>query len=183
MIWTVFKDAVVQGNPALESDGYAFQAEKSYILPRNPQLPEYEIVAITATNGRYEIEELPGGRYRVEVVEDGEIRATQMIEVTADALLDIALVSPLLEAAVLDNFVRVAGTQFMLNDRPFKRFVGVNITGILHYGETYTDETGHTKQVVAFSEKGHRLQALRRRMISGARCAYSCPTIAAKRGG
>jgi endo-1,4-beta-mannosidase len=58
--------------------------------------------------------------------------------------------------------------------------VGVNITGILHYGETYVDESGHTKKVVEPSETGHRRQALEEARDIGARVVrvflphYSC---------
>ena len=180
MTWTMFKEMVVQENPMLVNDGYVFQAGKSYTLPRNPHLPEYEIVTTTATNGRYAVEQLPIGNYRVEVVEDGQIRTVQIIEVTTDLRHDITLFPPQALALVLDDFVRVAGTQFVLRGEPFKRFVGVNITGILHYGETYVDETGQTKKVIEHSETTHRRQALEEARDIGARVVrvflphYSC---------
>jgi hypothetical protein len=179
--WSLFKDAVTQENPALAGDGYMFRAEKHYKLPRNPHLPEYEIATTTTARGSYVVEQLPIGDYRVEVVVNGQLCGTQMLHVTATSSQNIVLSPPQMLALAADDFVRVDGTDFILSTAPFKRFVGVNITGILHYGETYIDEGGHTQLIVAHSTTAHRRQALQEAREIGAKVVrvflphYSCP--------
>lgn len=177
--WRTFQEQIGAHNPELVADDYRFHAHKSYLLPLNPFLADYEVVATTSATGRYRLDGLPAGHYQLMVVAEDAVVETELLTVTATTVHDIALHARL-RAAQSDNFIRVKGKRFMQNDQPFRRFVGVNMTGLLHYGESYTDESGHVKKVIEHSTFDHRPQAIELARAAGARVIrlflphYSC---------
>lgn len=155
MSWERFRQEMGEQNPELVENDYQFTANRAYQLPVNPWLSAYEVVTTTSASGRYKVDQLPMGNYRVEVVYNNDIVYKEMLEVTEDVEHDFSLFG-IFEIAQANNIIGVSGPQFTLNGNTFRRFVGVNITGILHYGETYHDENDHLKHVIEHSNHGHR---------------------------
>ncbi|MBX3013061.1 MAG: hypothetical protein KF832_16205 [Caldilineaceae bacterium] len=178
--WQTFQQTVGDHNPELVADDYRFQAQKSYWLPLNPFLADYEVVATTSATGRYRFDGLFPGTYQIMLFVADTVVYTASLAVTTPTVHDIPLYDRL-GAAQMDGFIRVNGKRFMQNGQPLRRFVGVNITGLLHYGESYTDESGHVRKVVDHSTANHRQEAVDLARAAGARVVrlflphYSCP--------
>lgn len=150
--WLAFKDGVVAHNPTLAQDKWLFRADQQYKLPRNPEQRQYELVTSTDSQGHYVLTELPQGRYRVEVVSP-QGQTSKPLTVEQDDTVNFVLEATLHLMAEAGPFVSVEGTRFMLNGSPWKRFVGVNLPLLLHYGD---------KQILATSEKTHQRDQLRK---------------------
>ncbi len=161
-----FKQALLQHNPALAVDGGRFVAAKRYILPRNVGQKEYVLVAATSVRGRFRFADLPAGDFRIEVTAPGCAVFTTGLSGAADTELDVAL-QPLrltrptagARGLAAGTYVRVAGDEFVEGSRRL-RFIGVNIRGIVHYGDGRTLE---------HSNDGHRGEQLRAARDMGAR--------------
>ena len=157
-----FTRAVLAVNPALAADG-RFVAEQRYNLPRNVGQTDYELVTTTGKNGRFGFEELPAGDYRVEVTAAGALpfvtgfSCREPVEVPV-ALQPLAYPAPR-PRGVAGGFVGVAGTEFLVNDAPF-RFIGVNVRGLVHYGDP---------QTLQWATEGHRAEQLQAAYDMGAR--------------
>lgn len=108
--WEYFKDEAVTQNPALRDDGWVFKADKVYKMPRG----------------------------------EGQPAASATAPVTMPALPPPTVapspVGPAVNGARIavhvppSRFVQARGRHFYLNNEP-KRFIGVNIRGLVHYGQ------------------------------------------------
>ena len=161
-----FKRAAVKHNPALAEDGGRFLAAKHYLLPRNVGQQEYVLVTESSVRGRFRFANLPAGEFRIEVTAPGAAAFTTGFSAAQDTRMD-AVLQPLRLARptagarglAANTFVRVAGDEFVEGNQRL-RFVGVNIRGIVHYGDGRTLE--HTND-------GHRGEQLRAARDMGAR--------------
>ena len=163
--WPSFREAVANENPWLVQDGYTFRSEKEYKLPRTLGLDEFAVVTTTSSTGRYVVDALPAGDYRVEVILDGELVDTSHLTVAGDRPYDISIstIFPLIAAAAAPaGFVKRSGTRFLLNGQPFGRFVGFNMQALVHYGKGDIGE-------MAFSVPQHQQAQLAAARQIGAR--------------
>jgi hypothetical protein len=166
LTYATFKRALHQHNPTLAADGGRFLLTKRYVLPRTVGVQEYVLTAITGVRGRFRFTGLPAGEYRIEVTAPGCAAFTTGLSAGADTELTVALqplrfTRPTAGAGGLTagTFVRVAGDEFVEGGQRL-RFIGVNIRGLVHYGDGRTLE--HTND-------GHRGEQLRAARDMGAR--------------
>lgn len=167
-----FRRTLRAQNPAPGAGDGRLRAGERYMLPRNAGQKEYALTAISGRGGRFRFRNLPPGQYRLEVTAPGYRRAVQSVEAAKDVTVEVTLERPARAGIGVPvpmdvqvgqlPFMRVAGGQFVRGDRPF-RFVGVNIRGLLHYG--------NGQDPLKYSETLHRLDNLRAAYEMGARVA------------
>jgi hypothetical protein len=158
--WESFKAEAGAQNPHLAEDGYKFVADKSYLLPRNPDVEQYQRVAYTDAQGDFRFVELPAGTYRVRVFAR-DCRAWALdLEFSTDLTHDVGLERVWREVSFApDPFVRVDDDQFIVDDREFS-FIGVNLRGLAHYGtDTFRNWDGRPAQK---EHQRHQLAEARR---------------------
>jgi len=164
--YQAFKRAAQQHNPELAAGGGRFVAAKRYRLPRNGGKQEYVLVTASSARGRFRFAGLPAGEFRIEVAAPGAAAFTTGFSAAEDIHID-AVLQPLrltraaatARGLAANTFVRVAGDEFVEGHQRL-RFIGVNIRGIIHYGDARTLE--HTND-------GHRGEQLRAARDMGAR--------------
>ena len=131
--WPAFEEAVAAVNPDLGRTR-GFQADRTYLLPRNSGQEEYYRAAFTPVEGVVEFAGLAPGVYRAEIGADGFLRAVREFELTVDYAETVTLIWLSFEAERGEEaFIRPSGRDFALNGRTF-RFFGVNLRGLAHYG-------------------------------------------------
>ncbi|MEZ4866958.1 MAG: peptidoglycan DD-metalloendopeptidase family protein [Caldilineaceae bacterium] len=164
-----FKAAMTTHNPNVAAEG-RLHAEQRYNLPRNSGQTEYAVAATTDSQGRFAFPDLPAGSYQLTVTAPGmEPYATGF---SAHQTMTLAVTLQRKAWSILDtgtrafatrdigaDFVRVHGDEFIVNRRPF-RFIGVNIRGLVHYGDA---------QTLQWTTIGHRRDQLRAAYEMGAR--------------
>ena len=160
-----FKEAVVVNNPALAEDE-TFHADQLYSLPRNEEHKRYARQAYSNTRGRFTFDGLLPGAYELIVTAPNTEPYRTGFSIQESAELDIKLrplVLPMARtiarSARAHDFVQVAGQDFVEQGRSFP-FIGVNIRGLVHYGDTST---------LQHSTQGHRQEQLRAAYDMGAR--------------
>jgi len=168
--YAAFKKALLVHNPQLKTTDNRFLAEERYNLPRNAEQQTYVLTAITGARGRFSFAELPAGDYQLEVRAPGMqpfltgFAAVGDIQVTATlqpnlAAMSMAAMSMATSRGAQNDFVRVHGNEFVINQRAF-RFIGVNVRGLVHYGDRRTLE---------HASEGHRREQLAAAYDMGAR--------------
>lgn len=164
--WEGFKAEAGVRNPQLAEDGSRFVADKSYLLPRNPDVEQYNRVAYSDAQGRFRFVELLPGTYRAQVFAPDYWAFDD--EFSTDQPLDVELRRIRREesfAFAVDAFVRVERDRFIVDNNEF-RFVGVNLRGLAHYGtDTFRNWDGRPAQ------KEHQRQQLAESRRMGARVA------------
>lgn len=136
LTWEGFAAAMLAENLRLAASGGRFQADQGYVLPRNAGQDEYLRVTFTGARGRFIFTELPPGEYQIEVIAEGYRRLARPLATPRDHHPTLTLRSAaILIRDTVASFVYASGRQFMLGQLPF-RFVGVNLRGLLHYGQS-----------------------------------------------
>ncbi len=161
LAYTNFQQAVLTHNPLLQQNKRRFAAEQRYNLPRNVDQKAYALTTTTGTRGRFRFDNVPPGHYNVDVTADGYWPFSTGFACQAALELPVNL-RPLIEIGTrgLDSgFVQVAGNEFVLHQQPF-RFVGVNIRGLVYYGDGRT---------LPAAPDNHRAEQLRAARAIGAR--------------
>jgi len=171
-----FKDQVTVHNPAVAEDG-RFAADQRYNLPRNAGHKRYVLPATTNSRGRFAFENLPPGDYELRITAPGVQPYTTGFSCQSDVELDVLLLPVVAEGGPDDapeetagtravtregathDFVRVHNDEFVENGHTL-RFVGVNIRGLVHYGDRAT---------LPHSTPGHRIEQLQAAHEMGAR--------------
>ncbi len=158
--WEGFKAEAGVQNPHLAEDGHKFVADKSYLLPRNPDVEQYNRVAYSDAQGHFRFVELPLGTYHVRVLARDYRAWTLDLEFSTDLTRDVKLRRiDRIPSFVIDPFVRVDGDQFIVDDREFS-FIGVNLRGLAHYGtDTFRNWDGRPAQK---EHQRHQLAEARR---------------------
>jgi hypothetical protein len=167
-----FRRGLREQNPAPAAGDGRLHAAERYMLPRNAGQKEYTLTAVSGRGGRFRFRNLLPGAYRLEVTAPGYSRAVLAVDAAHNVALDVVLERPA-KAGLGVNvpmdvqvgqlpFMRMVGGQFVRGDRPF-RFVGVNIRGLLHYG--------NGQDPIKFSAESHRVDNLRAAYDMGARVA------------
>lgn len=158
--WPEFRTLMRQANPHLAQTGDALRSHERYRLPRHPVLTEHHRLAICDRRGRFSFDRLPAGAYHLEVWADGYRRLRRAIVLTADTALDLALEAIPLFDDRADPFVRTAGRELVFGGRAL-RFVGVNLRGLVHYGDKatlpFTEERTQAEQLQSAYEMGARV--------------------------
>lgn len=165
-----FKVDVLIHNPCLQADG-RFDGRNQYNLPRNEDHKRYAVQDYTSGQGRFSFDGLPPGSYELIITApDTEIYRTAF-STQGDLELDVRLLplrttisrySPSATRSVRKHdFIQVAGQEFVERGQTFP-FIGVNIRGLVHYGD---------RRTLQHSTEGHRLEQLRAAYEMGARVA------------
>ena len=164
--YLAFRRGVLRHNPALAAAGGRFDAAQRYWLPRTRGEHEFVLTAVTGAQGRFRFAGLPAGEYRLEATAPGCGLFTTGFSAGADTAITAALPrlhlnrgGPAAAGLTAGTFVQVAGDEFVESGRRL-RFIGVNIRGLVHYGD------GRTLQ---FTSDGHRGEQLRAARDLGAR--------------
>jgi len=147
--WSQFVAQVVEQNPDLKDDGWVFQRAKVYVLPRNPGAGQTLFSATTAADGSFAISDVAAGQYLLLTQAEGFRGTRRSITLAGDETVEIALTEsgavvappvtppvtpPVVTPVIPSDIVQAKNGQFLLNGRAF-RFVGVNVRGIVHYGD------------------------------------------------
>ncbi|MEW5720421.1 MAG: carboxypeptidase regulatory-like domain-containing protein, partial [Chloroflexota bacterium] len=133
--WNEFKDQCLARNPVLRSDGYVFRANKTYILPENAAGALYTRTTVTDATGGYTFGDVPKpGNYALSVQCAGYQPFQERLDLQTDTTRNITLTPSASPQPTPQGFVRVVGSEFMLNDQRL-RFIGMNIRGLVHYGD------------------------------------------------
>lgn len=167
LTYPAFKKAMLRYNPQLAQDRGRFLATNRYILPRNADQQTYVLVAVTGARGGFHFDHLPAGDYQVTVQAPGMRSFVTGFSAVDKVQLTVTLQPTLpedltgaLARGVMDTFVRVHDREFAVNRRPF-RFIGVNIRGLVHYGDRRTlehaTEAHRREQLAAAYEMGARV--------------------------
>lgn len=166
LAYPAFKKAILQHNPRLAQEGGRFLPTERYTLPRNADQQTYVLVAVTGARGGFRFAHLPAGDYQVTVQAPGLQPFLTGFSAVKDVQLAVTLQPNLPELAsamsrsAADAFVRVHGSEFAVNRRPF-RFIGVNIRGLVHYGDRRTlehaTEAHRREQLAAAYDMGARV--------------------------
>jgi hypothetical protein len=135
--WHYFMEEVLRYNPSLEADGYVFKPDKTYMMP----LVE-EQAAVAAPPTAPMIVSAP----------------TETPPATLESAPAVFTTAP--PTAALPDFARVVDGQFHLKGHP-RRFIGVNIRGLVHYG--------HDSEYFADAPDGHRAIQLKKASEMNAR--------------
>ncbi|MEZ4736796.1 MAG: NBR1-Ig-like domain-containing protein [Caldilineaceae bacterium] len=164
--YAAFKKAVLAHNPLLQATQGQFQASERYTLPRNADQQQYLLTATTGARGRFHFPDLPAGAYQLTVRAPG--LQPFLTGFSAIEAVDLAVTLPpnlpaqlrAMSRSAADAFVRVHGDEFAVNRRPF-RFIGVNIRGLVHYGDRQTlqhaTEAHRREQLAAAYDMGARV--------------------------
>ena len=165
--YPLFKQQVVLENPSLADDG-RFVATKHYTLPRNAEHKTFALQTWTHSRGGFSFKGIPAGAYRLEVSAPGIVSYVTEFSIDSDLTLNLQM-TPLIAQAPIDfavaphpaedSFVRAQGGEFVEDGRLF-RFVGVNIRGLVHYGDPST---------LQHAQKGHQQEQLQAAYDMGAR--------------
>ncbi len=162
--WGEFVDQVVVHNPDLALDGFLFKADKRYRLPENSRHALYYLFTKADANGQYAFPQLTTeGTYELLVRAEGHEPASKRLRLKQATTHDVTLKRPETppddggQRVDTSGFIQAKGGQFTLNNQPF-RFVGVNITGLVHYGETgdRPDNDGQLKKILPHTGTHHR---------------------------
>ncbi len=173
MTYPLFKQQVLLENPSLVEDG-RFVATKHYTLPRNAEHKTFALQTWTNSRGGFSFKNIPAGAYRLVVSAPGVIPYSTEFSVDRDVTLNLQL-QPLIgqtpidvdgdtdgeiaPQAAKDSFVRAQGGEFVEDGRLF-RFIGVNIRGLVHYGDPST---------LQHAQKSHQQEQLQAAFDMGAR--------------
>ncbi|MBX3011631.1 MAG: peptidoglycan DD-metalloendopeptidase family protein [Caldilineaceae bacterium] len=167
--YAAFRQQLVAHHPELRAKGSALQAHHRYTLPRTAGQTSYAVTAVTDRQGQFRFPDVPAGDYHVEVSAEGYWPFRTGFAAQADLTLPVTLQPVAPSASQLtaqattrgpsSAFMRVAGNEFVCQDRPF-RFVGANLRGLVHYGDG---------QTLPASSAGHRLDQLNAAQAAGMR--------------
>ncbi|MDQ3250044.1 MAG: hypothetical protein M3Q45_12665, partial [Chloroflexota bacterium] len=147
-----FKRSVLLYNPTLSQDR-RFVVDQRYTLPRNAGQKAYMLLTVAGKGGRFAFADLPPGDYRIEATAPDALPFTTGFSAQEPVKLGVPLEPLHIERSRGDgDFVRVQGNEFVVAGLPF-RFVGVNIRGLVHYGD------GQTLQHAADSHRFDQLRA------------------------
>ena len=153
-----FKREVVLHNPWLADERH-FEANRRYNLPRNVGIKEYVLTSYADDHGRFSFADLRSGDYRLTVQAEGALPYITGFSTASPLHIDVTL-QPLLDGLeAASDFVDVAGTEFILGGQRL-RFVGVNVRGLIHYGDG---------QTLPHAPAGHRNEQLQAARDMGAR--------------
>ncbi len=165
--YSAFKKLAYFHNPDLaEDDGYL--AAKRYNLPRNADHTRYALQTWTHSRGGFTFADLPPGSYELLITAPGALPYRTGFSCDEDLEINVRLLPTVLpapaEVAAISggpshDFVRTHGTEFVEQGRLF-RFIGVNIRGLVHYGDTKT---------LRYAESKHRMEQLQAAYDMGAR--------------
>lgn len=167
-----FKAEMVAHNPTLENDG-KFVCGQHYSFPRNEGYKRYAMQAQSNTRGGFAFDNLLPGSYELIITANGtkpyrnafSIEANAEFEIMLSPLSPPQMRSPLpvpqamARSAQKHDFVQVAGQDFVEQGQTFP-FIGVNIRGLVHYGD---------KRTLSHSSDGHRNEQLQAAYDMGAR--------------
>lgn len=160
LTWPEFREGVRSANPDLAGSGDTFHPGRRYLLPHNPGLADYHRLAACDSQGSFIFTDLPAGRYRLDVRADGYHRLRRTVDVTGDTILDLRLEPIMIFDDRADPFVRTAGRELVFNGRAL-RFVGVNLRGLVHYGDKSTlpdtEDRSQEEQLRSAYEMGARV--------------------------
>lgn len=160
LTWLKFKEQVIEQNPTLLEDNAHFLSNKRYQLPQNLQQHEYAVDVMTDHGGRFKIAHLPVGAYRMTVYAPGFLPQSQEINLHQDVILPPFLIAEPVIATVVEKSdyvaVRPGSLSFWRNGTQMRRFIGLNMTLLPHYGKTYRELDGQDKKVLPHSELHHR---------------------------
>lgn len=131
--WEQFQAEMAAHNPGLAGGAGPLLAEQTYVLPRNAGQEEYLRVAFSAVDGRFTLDGLRPGAYRIEISAPGYRRRVQTIVLDGDTTLIFTLEPVSVQVERGDPYVRAVGQHFAVAGRKF-RFIGVNLRGLAHYG-------------------------------------------------
>lgn len=167
-----FRSAVRDENPNLDESA-GFVPTERYRLPRNEGHKTYAMHVTTDVNGRFTFGDLPPGAYELRITAPAAQPYSTSFSCQESVDLDVTLLPlslPGHEDGVLSfdvaaprsarvDFVRVLNNEFVENGHTFS-FVGVNIRGLAHYGDT---------QTLPYSTPQHREEQLQAAYDMGAR--------------
>lgn len=163
--YQAFKKAMPRQNSQLVQTQGHLRANERYILPRNADQQTYTLVTVTGARGRFRFANLPAGDYQVTIQAAGMqpfltgFSAVDNIQLTAPLRPNLSEQASARSSSAANAFVHVYGNEFAVNRRPF-RFIGVNIRGLVHYGDPLT---------LAHATDAHRREQLTAAYDMGAR--------------
>ncbi len=136
--WSEFVVQVVEHNPKLKEDEWVFRREETYWLPQNIEEPIIIAAAHADATGRIVLGDLVTPEtYQVIVEATGFEIFRGPVALEADQTVEIILKAkaPIVEPVPSDA-IRVSDSgEFLLGGQAV-RFIGVNTSGLVHYGES-----------------------------------------------
>jgi len=159
--WERFQVEFATHNPQGAETGGRLRADIHYRLPRSVDNDHFYRLEYTDDRGRFRFEHLLPGEYGLEVQVAGyhTYRQPLVIDQTIDISVELEPIPLAVEKGV-EDFVRVQGTEFVLQGQTF-RFIGVNLRGLIHYGDrntlSHSEEADRMEQLTKANEMGARV--------------------------
>lgn len=172
LTYEAFKTQMFEQNPGLVEQK-TLDANTYYNLPRNQGYKQYALYSRTNSRGTFAFKEMPSGEYELAITTPDAEPFTMAFSCEAETDLAIELLPLTLPTVPADSdlsfdptapapthhFIQAHNREFVEGGQSFS-FVGVNIRGLVHYGD---------RQTLEHSTPAHREEQLQAAYQMGAR--------------